>query len=119
MNTCMSWESLKLQTVIYKFMNHFITVIQFFKFLISLKCKPQSNILIHWYHLCNTVTSCIWNLHSSSDIPDNTSCLQCTECYYLAYSFTAVFVYHIFNNFATSFIRKVHVYIGHGNSLGI
>ena len=100
-------------------MYHLVTVIKFFKFFISFKCQTQCDVLISRYHLCNAVTSGIRNLHSPAHISDNTSCLQCTECDYLTHPLAAVFIYHIFNDLASSLIGKVHIYIGHGYSLGI
>ena len=93
--------------------------IKFLKLRIHHQRLIKRNVQFLRNHLRNTVYECIWEIHNSSHITDNTFRRHRTKRNDLYDPIGSIFADYIIDYFLTSLETEIHVNIGHGYSLRI
>ena len=115
----MPGKSFKTLRRIDQIMNLFLILIDFFEFRVHLQRFVNRDIQLLRNHFCNGIHLCIWKIHNTTDITDNTTGRQCTKCNDLYDTVIPVFTSYIIDNFLSSFKTEVNVDIRHGYSFRI
>ena len=119
MHGCVTRQSLQLEAGIYKIFNLGIAVVRLPQLLAYLQRLGESHAKLTGYHLGYRIASRIGQIQRPAHIADDALCLQRTECDDLRHAVLAVLFHHIVYDLLALLIAKVHVDIGHGDSLGI
>ena len=119
MHGAVSRKSFKPPAHVYKLFDLGIRIICCLKIRIGGKCLIKSHSELLRYHLRYLIHLRIRKIKCPSHITQYSACLKRTERNDLNHFVLAVFSDYIIYYFLSSFETEIHVYIGHGHTLGI
>ena len=115
----MSGKSLKSPAHVDEFADPVVLLIHLLHVRILLQRLIQRHSQFRRHHLGDGIHKAVRQVHDAPHVPDHSLGLQSTEGDDLHNLIFPVLLRHILDDFASAFESEVHVYIGHGYSLGI